>query len=257
MEMGWAAPIADAAKVRGGWKSDPAWCSLLAMSQVTGWLRGIEDSVRNARSSLGGPLQYLGMFPGAEPGVRDPHLQEYLAAGKALERSRADAFQIFESLALQGSVLSMLFLADAIRRGDGYRIDLEKSEGWYKHAASLGSGRAMYGLGLVHLARRDLPNAFEAWRSAGERGCGAAMWVLGRVHLHGDGGVAPDAGVARAFFEQGSSLGHVWSTRSLALLLMTGRFGLSQRLRGYLEYLGSFVSMLFAMFGKRADPVMR
>ncbi|WP_372786731.1 tetratricopeptide repeat protein [Phenylobacterium sp.] len=155
--------------------------------------------------------------------------------------------------------MSMLFLADAIRRGDRYRIDLEKSERWYKRAASLGSGRAMYGLGLVHLARRDLQNAIEAWRSAGERGCGAAMWVLGRLHLHGDGdgGGAPDAGAARAFFERGASLGHVWSTRSLALLLMTGRFGLGQRLRGYDKYLRCFVAMAFAMLGKRVDPVMR
>ena len=151
----------------------------------------------------------------------------------------------------------MLFVADALRKGDDYKVDLEKSQGWYGHAASLGSGRAMYGLGLIHLARGDIGNAIEAFESAGERGCGAAMWALGLLYKQGGAGVSRDIDQARALLERGASLGHVWSSRTLSLLLMSGRYGLWARLRGYATYLASFIATLSAVCGGRVDLVMR
>jgi len=227
------------------------------MTHDTAWLRDIEDTIAAGRRSLGGPPQYLGVFPGAEPGVSDLHLREYLSAGKMLQRNRAEGFQAIESLAERGSVLSILFVADAIRKGDLYRLDLDKAEGWYKRAVALGSGRAMYGLGLVHLARRDLGAAIEALQAAGHRGCGAALWALGLLYRQGGEGMTSDIALARAYFERGASLGHVWASRSLALMLMTGQFGFWQRLRGYAKYLGGFIAAPLAIFGNRVDQVMR
>lgn len=227
------------------------------MTQAIGWLREIEDSVALARKSVGGPSQYLGMFPGAEPGVRDPHLAEYLSAGKTLQKNRSEGFQAIEALAHRGSPLSMLFLADAIRKGDHYRIDLDNSESWYQHAAALGSGRAMYGLGLVHLQRGDVGTAIDAFKSAGDRGCGAALWALGLLYRRGGGDITPDSDAARAFFERGAALGHVWSSRSLSLLLMTGRYGLWHRLGGYARYVAGFVAAPLMVISNRVDPVIR
>ena len=151
----------------------------------------------------------------------------------------------------------MLFVADAMRRGDDHEVDLEASEGWYRRAASLGSGRAMYGLGLIHLARHEIESATEAFETAGERGCGAALWVLGLLHRQGGEGVSPDMDKARAFLKRGSALGHVWSTRSLAVLLMGGRYGLWARLKGYALYAAGFLVVSVAIIRGKSDPVMR
>jgi len=151
----------------------------------------------------------------------------------------------------------MLFVADALRRGDGYKVDLEKSQGWYRHAASLGSGRAIYGLGLVHLARGDPGSAIEAFEAAGERGCGAALWALGLLHRQGGAGVSQDIDKARALFERGASLGHVWSSRSLSILLMSGRYGLCARIRGCAIYLAQFVAAPIMVARGRVDQIMR
>jgi TPR repeat protein len=151
----------------------------------------------------------------------------------------------------------MLFAADALRRGDDYKVDLEKSQGWYGHAASLGSGRAMYGLGLIHLTKGDIGHAIEAFEGAGERGCGAAMWALGLLYKQGSTGVSQDIDKARALLERGASLGHVWSSRTLSLLLMSGRYGLWARLRGYATYSVGFIATLVAVCAGRVDRVMR
>jgi TPR repeat protein len=189
--------------------------------------------------------------------VSDPYLREYLSAGKALERDRSQGLRAIESLAYRGSALSMLFLADALRKGDAYEVDLEKSEGWYSHAASFGSGRALYGLGLIRLAKRNTRHAIEAFEAAGARGCGAGMWAIGLLYKQGGQDVPPDIDRARTYLKRGASLGHVWSSRTLSLLLMTGRYGFWARLRGCVIYLAYLVAAPVAIIGGRIDRVMR
>ncbi|WP_293903702.1 tetratricopeptide repeat protein, partial [Phenylobacterium sp.] len=209
------------------------------------------------RKSVGGASQYLGVFPESEAGVNDPLLREYQSAGRTLKVDRPEGLREIGSLALQGSTLSMLFVADALRKGDGYKVDLEKSQGWYGHAASLGSGRAMYGLGLIHLARSDIGNAIEAFEAAGERGRGVALWALGLLYEQGGGGISQDTDKARAHLERGASLGPVWSSRTLSILLMSGRYGTWPRLRGYATYLTGFVAAPIAVARGRVDLIMR
>jgi TPR repeat protein len=227
------------------------------MVHPTAWLRDVQTSVALGRRSVGGASQYLGVFPGAEPGVNDPLLREYQSAGRTLKRDRSEGLREIGSLAARGSTLSMLFVADVLRRGDGYKVDLEKSQGWYGHAASLGSGRAMYGLGLVHLTRGNSGNAIDAFEAAGERGCGAALWALGLLYRQGGAGVSQDIDKARTLFERGASLGHVWSSRSLSILLMSGRYGLSGRMRGCATYLAGFVAAPIMVARGKVDQIMR
>ena len=72
------------------------------------WLRDVQSTIAIARNSAGGSFQYLGRFPGAEAGVKDPLLSEYRSAGKTLKRDRTEGFREIESLAYQGSFLAML-----------------------------------------------------------------------------------------------------------------------------------------------------
>ena len=115
----------------------------------------------------------------------------------------------------------------------------------------------MYGLGLIHLAKGDIGNAIEAFEAAGKRGCGAAMWAQGLLYKQGGAGVSRDIDKARALLERGTSLGHVWSSRTLSLLLMSGRYGLWARLRGCATYLAGFIAAPIAICRERVDRVMR
>jgi TPR repeat protein len=227
------------------------------MANPITWAQGIGTSVAEGRRSVGRSQQYLGLFPGAEAGITDPFLREYLAAGKALERDRVQGLAEITLLADRGSVLSMLFLADSLRNGDDGKADLNKSEGWYSRAASLGSGRALYGLGLIQLRRGEIAKAVQAFEAAGEQRCGAALWALGLIYKQGDESVAPDIEQARAHFERGASLGHVWSSRSLSVLLMSGHWGFLAHLRGVATYLTGFVAAAVAILSNRHDRVMR
>ena len=229
----------------------------MGLGNPIAWFRGIRTEVALEKQWGNTPLQYLGSFPGPELGVNDPYLSEYLSAGRTLDRDRPQALREIESLARRGSVLSMLFVADSLRRGSDWKIDLDKSAGWYGHAASLGSGRAMYGLGRVHLARRELDKAIDALEAACDRGCGAAMWTLGLLYKQGGDGVAPDIDKARALFERGASQGHIWSSRTLSILLMSGRYGFWARLFGYGRYLTAFIAAPVAIFSGNTDRIMR
>jgi TPR repeat protein len=150
----------------------------------------------------------------------------------------------------------MLFLADAIRTGSRYRMNLDKAEGWYRHAASLGSGRAMYGLGLVHLSRGEDAKAIQAFEVGVERNCGAAMWVLGRMYREGRG-VEPDLARAFSLWARGRSVGHIWSSRDLSRLQIDGGLGTVERMRGYLAFLADLAALPLAMLGRKTDRLMR
>jgi len=227
------------------------------MNRQLTWLRDVQSTIALGRQSVGGASQYLAMFPGAELGVMDPYLEEYLTATRTLRRDRAGDIREVEALAHRGSVLSMLFLADALRKGQGCELDLHASETWYRRAALFGSGRAMYGLGMINFSKNDIGSVVEDMEAGAERGCGAALWALGLLYKQGGEGFSRDVDKARAFLERGAALGHVWSSRTLAILLMSGRYGLRARLRGYVTYLACFLAAPMAICGGSVDRIMR
>lgn len=207
------------------------------------------------RQPFGVTPRHWSAFPGPEQGVNDPYLAEYLQAAKALtDRSAQDMSQI-EALAYRDSVLSILFVADALRAGDRYELDLEKAEGWYSRAASLGSGRAMYGIGCIHVTKGAYAEAVAAFEVGAERNCGAAMWALGLIYSQG-GGVPVDRERAIACWELGSRSGHVWSRRSLSRALIGGGQGVAAQAKGYALLASALVSLTYAVLVNKTDAVM-
>jgi TPR repeat protein len=141
-----------------------------------------------------------------------------------------------EHLAALGSVKSMTVLGTIYRRGQGTRVDLFKAESWYLRAAELGYVPANYCLGLIYLRRGYHRKAVDQFRIAADRSYMPGIHMLGNMYCNGRG-IDKDLREARRLWEWGNSLGFIHAKTALAKLLMTGKFGLLQWLRGvWLEH---------------------
>jgi len=194
----------------------------------------------------------LGLQPIPETGVDDPNRAQYVAALELVETDAPQALKTMETLAYEGSPMAMLFVADAMRRGSYYDLDLEKAEGWYWHAAHKGSGRAMYGLGAIYCLRGDYARAVETLEGGAQKGCGAAIHRLGKMYFDGEG-VDADRGKALALWERGAALGYLWAKRSLYRALIRG--GLGDKLRGAAVCISAIFDVPVIVFGNKYDRV--
>lgn len=194
----------------------------------------------------------LNLQPLPEAGVDDPSRAQYIAALELVETDTPQALKTMEALAYDGSPMAMLFVADAMRRGSYYDLDLEKAEGWYLHAAHRGSGRAMYGLGVIYCLRRDYPRAMETLEAGAREGCGAAIYRLGKIYFDGEG-VDVDRDKALALWERGAALGYLWAKRSLYRALIKG--GVRDKLRGAVVCISAIFDVPVIVFGNKYDRV--
>ena len=125
--------------------------------------------------------------------------------------------------------MSMLYLGEMYRKGDGTKKDLVQAESWFQRAADKGSNLAKYHLGKVYLETGRFIEAKGAFEIGVAEGFAPAIYVLGWMYSgHG----FRDMRLARDLLEQASSLGHLLAKKSLACLLLSGRFGPLQFLRG-------------------------
>jgi len=196
--------------------------------------------------------QLLGLQPLPEAGVEDPSLLQYIAALELVETDAPEALKVMEALAYDGSPMAMLFVADAMRHGSYYDLDLEKAEGWYLHAAHKGSGRAMYGLGVIYCSRQDYARAMETLEAGAKKDCGAAIHRLGKIYFNGEG-VDADRDKALALWERAAALGYLWAKRSLYRALVKG--GLRDKLRGAVVCISAVFDVPVIVFGNKYDRV--
>jgi len=187
-------------------------------------------------------------FPGREALLEDPFVDEYVRARDLLQADEVQAREELENLAGRGSPMAMLYIADAIRTGTIYEIDLEKAEGWYLQPAVCDTARALYGIGQIHLARGDHARAVDAFSRAADMSFGPALNVLGSMYFKGEGG-RPDIHKAKDLWERGASVGHSWSRRNLARKSISGVFGLRHVPRGVWLFLCELVDIPVIVFG--------
>lgn len=169
-------------------------------------------------------------YPTVEP--RDPWAGEYELARAALDNQEPGAIETLESLACQGSILSMLFIADELRIGGWvYVQDFRCAKLWYQEAIGAGSIRALYGLGLGHLHSGEPEQALLLLRLAAEHGYAPAIGALGSLHFKGQQ-VEKNKAEALKLWRRASALGHVNSEMILTSRQLHGHFGLVGMLEG-------------------------
>jgi TPR repeat protein len=159
----------------------------------------------------------------------DPYLDEYVRARDLMATDRIQAIKDMEALAHRGSVLSMFFVADAVRDGYIYERDLSCAERWYEAAAAAGWARGLTGLALTHLLMGRTEEAVKELEAAIEDNYPPAMNTLAGIYFRGDGGFT-DKSKALALWKRGASLGHFHAKRHLIDQSLHGKFGFWRRL---------------------------
>jgi TPR repeat protein len=180
----------------------------------------------------------------------DPYFREYMSARSLLADEPVAAAIEMQALANRGSIMSVLYTADALRMGWGYDQDLPKAERWYRVAADAGSHRALHGLGLTYYAMGRHEESRKEWELAVSRGFPPSMNALGSVYFNGIG-VAVDKQRALELWRRGAAAGHLYSKRSLAFEFLKGQFGPSKILEGVGLYLSMAAQAFKVMSG---DP---
>lgn len=147
----------------------------------------------------------------------------------------------------RGDAQAQLKLGLMYRYGNGTSRNAEEAVKWLRKAAEQGNINAMsqlYRAGLYPNApdytfspdgrqiisgtntdtQNPLPLAQSealSWlRKAADQGDKNSMFFLGAVYQNGHGGVVPDAGQAKAWYDKAASQGHAEAEMSLALMLL-------------------------------------
>jgi TPR repeat protein len=192
----------------------------------------------------------------AEVWDNEPDLAQLQLAHALLATDPAKALVELKALADRGSVMSMLYIAHAVRNGAGTQVDLPLAEEWYRRAASRGCLSASYEVGRVCLDMQDYPKAVEAFRNGAAKNYPPSLHFLGMMYLKGQG-VQKDVSRARALFEQAVSRGNVFAKRSLGVLLMRGGFGLFAVARGVWLFASGLKDVVFVVVKDRFSDRLR
>jgi TPR repeat protein len=139
-----------------------------------------------------------------------------------------------EQLAHQGSVMSMLMIADGMRVGWLYAKDLEGAVEWYRAASDAGSLRALHGLALAYLEMGRVEEAVSCLEVAIKRGFPPAYNSLAVMHFNGRA-IPVDRAKALALWKVGTAAGHLPSRRNLLQQRLRGQYGLLGRVKGFLD----------------------
>ncbi|RYG86329.1 MAG: sel1 repeat family protein [Alphaproteobacteria bacterium] len=155
---------------------------------------------------------------------QDPYASEYLDLLGKTVAGDPSAATAMEQLARDGSVLAILHVANAMRSGTTYAVDLTTAEKWYRSASKYGSNRAFYGLALTYYATSRFDDVVAALKRPVAATFPPAMNVLGQMYYHGLG-TSHDTEAALQLWRRGVELEHPRSRRSLARVFTSGAHG--------------------------------
>lgn len=170
--------------------------------------------------------------------VLDPFVLEYKRARDLLYTNQwPQGVEILEQLALDGSILSMILIAEEMRSGGWiFHQDLPGSVKWYNAAIERGSVRALYGLALTQMKMKCFEDAVASLESACSRLYPPAFGALGDVHFRGLG-VKPDRRTAELLWRKAASMGHLGSKLNLVNCQLRGLYGASGFFEGLAKLL--------------------
>jgi TPR repeat protein len=187
---------------------------------------------------------------------QEPDIDEIRRLHGMLSSDAVRALEGLKELAERGSVMSMLYLADAYRTGTGTDIDPSQSQEWFGRAAAAGSLLASYELGGIHWDAKDYENAHREFSGGAAKKYAPSMNLLAMIYVNGLG-VPVDVQRARELLEGAVAQGHVFAKRNLGCLLMKGHMGVWQIPRGFLLFLSAFMDVLILVPRDRKSERLR
>jgi uncharacterized protein len=180
----------------------------------------------------------------------EPDLTELHHARGLMATDPAQAVAKLTDLAERGSLMSMVYLAEAYKNGTGVNVDIEKADDLYDRAAKGGSVLALYHVGRGYLDKGQFSKAQELFKISADKGYLPSVGQLGKMYVKGLG-VPEDVITGREYLERASTAGYVFAKRDLAFLLMRGKFGYLARIRGAWLFLIGIKDVFVVIF---TDP---
>jgi TPR repeat protein len=187
-------------------------------------------------------MQIKSMTP--EELAREPNLRALKNARTVRETDPVQALNQFRALAGLGSPMAMADIGYMYGKGIGVQANTSEEEAWYKRAVEAGSVFAQFALAHLYLRTQRYPEAFAACETAAASGYAPAMYFL--AFMYGQGvGTEHNLEKERDLLQQAMLLGHLWARGRLGGLLMRGRWGPSQRLRGLLLFVSGAICAMY------------
>jgi TPR repeat protein len=163
--------------------------------------------------------------------AREPNLRALQHAQSIRETDPVRALSQFRALADRGSAMAMAEIAFMYGRGIGVQANALEEEAWYTRAVEAGSVYARFALAYIYFRTQRHAAAFGVCQSAAASRYAPAMYFL--AFMYGQGvGTERDLDKERDLLHQAMQLGHLWARVRLGHVLVEGRWGAWQRLRG-------------------------
>ena len=178
------------------------------------------------------------LFDDRELMAREPDLERLRQAHGFLSTNVARALADLETLAREGSVLSMLYLAQTYQLGP--KPDPVKAERWYRSAYEKGSSTALFSLGTTYYRQGDYATAEKFFSEGVSKNDIPSMYWLATIYLVGPARPG-HAEQARVLLEKAIQGGHVHAKHGLGLLYLKRRFGTRNMVRGLWLFLTGMI----------------
>lgn len=163
--------------------------------------------------------------------IVEPDLGELFRLRSMLRENPIDAIEGLAKLAHGGSRMSMLYIADMLASGKAVEKDLDQAEYWYRQAANRSLMHGNHGLGKLLWDKQQFEMALEQFFVAAGNDFGPALNYIGFMYKEGQG-TEVNIYKAREYLERAACQKHYFGTFNLANLLLTGKFGVWQFIRG-------------------------
>ncbi|RWA64666.1 tetratricopeptide repeat protein [Mesorhizobium sp.] len=159
------------------------------------------------------------------PWEKEPDLPALRRAYDLITRDEVAAVSKLVDLANQGSQMSLVYLGNLYRRGQGsISKDAVEAERWFRKAADEGSLVGIFHLAIMYLNQERFLESESLLKEACNREYPPAIYWLGRLYWRGPN-VMRDLSQARSLLERAADKGHIWASRDLARGYVNSEFG--------------------------------
>jgi TPR repeat protein len=163
---------------------------------------------------------------------------------------------MYERLADDGSVVSMLRLGWIFQRGLGRSVDLQGAEYWYLKALRAGQVRASVNLAHLYIESKKYWAASAILEDAVNNNYVRAMFILGVMKYEGLG-CSVDFRCARHLWRKASSMGHLKSRVNLSKLYRRGVFGPLYIILGFILRIKTYPSWIAVLLRDSESDLIR
>ncbi len=161
----------------------------------------------------------------------DAYKEEIYLAFNAWQTEPPKGVKMLHSLAKKGSIRSVFYVACSYRDGLGVKVDDNLAESFFLQAHDAGFALASYYLGRFYLDRKRFTQALDVLSNSEELNYPPVLSCLGYMYMKGLGSeIQLDR--AKNLFEKSAMLGNIWAKRRLSRILLTGRYGIIEYIRG-------------------------